>query len=112
MKVDDVVSVVEGRVLCRGQENEIQYGFSSDLMSDVLTLSLDNVILITGLVNMQTIRTAEMANVHTIILARGKKATPIMIDAAKEIGITLIETNFSLFRIASELAKKGIKPCY
>lgn len=112
MKVDEIVCLIEGKVLCQGEQNEIEYGFSSDLMSDVLTLSLDNVVLITGLVNMQTIRTAEMATVHTIILARGKKATPIMIDAAKEIGITLIETSYSLFKIASVLSQNGIKPCY
>jgi hypothetical protein len=50
--------------------------FASDLMSDVLTLKNDNLVLITGLATLQTIRTAEMADINCIIFVRNKKVSP------------------------------------
>ena len=58
------------------EDHEVQCAFASDLMSDVLTLDCNGVLLVTGLCNMQTIRTAEMADVSCILFVRGKKATP------------------------------------
>jgi hypothetical protein len=48
----------------------VQCAFASDLMSDVLTLDCNGVLLVTGLCNMQTIRTAEMADVSCILFVR------------------------------------------
>ena len=39
------------------EDHEVQCAFASDLMSDVLTLDCNGVLLVTGLCNMQTIRT-------------------------------------------------------
>ena len=49
------------------EDHEVQCAFASDLMSDVLTLDCNGVLLVTGLCNMQTIRTAEMADVSCIL---------------------------------------------
>lgn len=92
--------------------HEVNEAFASDLMSDVLTLDHLNPLLITGLSNLQTIRTAEMADIRVIVLARGKKATEEMIELATEHGMTLIETPFSVFRTSGMLYQHGIKPIY
>ena len=42
-------------------------------MSEVLTIDSENLILITGLVNVQTIRTCEMLDIQNIIIVRNKK---------------------------------------
>ena len=44
---------------------EVEHCFASDLMSDVLTLK-DTPVLITGLCNVQTIRTCDMANLDVV----------------------------------------------
>jgi len=90
----------------------LEYAFASDLMSDVLTVEKDNLILITGLANLQTIRTAEMSDISCIIFARDKKIGNDIIDLAKENNIMLIESPHSVFHIAGELYKAGIKPIY
>ncbi|HPR32895.1 MAG TPA: hypothetical protein PLK12_12395 [Prolixibacteraceae bacterium] len=90
----------------------IDRGFCSDLMSDVLTIDTERIILITGMVNLQTIRTAEMADIQTILLVRNKKATPEMIRLAEESGITVIETPFSAFKTCGLLFTEGLKPVY
>jgi hypothetical protein len=100
----------DSNVTCapRNYEN----AFASDLMSDVLTLKNDNLVLITGLVTLQTIRTAEMADINCIIFVRNKKASPEMVRLAMENGIDLIECKFSMFRTSGLLYQSGLKPVY
>lgn len=91
---------------------EISCGFACDLMSDVLTLDAEDLLLVTGLCNTQTIRTAEMSDVRCILFVRGKKATPEMIELADQNGIILLESPYSMFRAVGELAKGGIEPIF
>ena len=72
MKIRQIMALTGETVVCgNGQEDhEVQCAFASDLMSDVLTLDCNDVLLVTGLCNMQTIRTAEMADVSCILFVR------------------------------------------
>jgi hypothetical protein len=114
MKIDQILKLTEGTVICgeNRMNDEISQAFCSDLMSDVLTLDIENILLISGLANLQLVRTAEMADIHHILLARNKKATAEMIDLARENRIMLIETKFSLFRAGGVLYAAGLKPVY
>lgn len=114
MTLQEVVVIVQGTVVC-GNENlnrEIHLGFASDLMSDVLTLLADDILLITGLSNIQAIRTAEMSDILQILFVRNKRPTKAMIDLATEHNITIITTPYSLFRSSGLLFNHGLKPVY
>ena len=91
---------------------EVDTGFASDLLSDVLTLQTSNLVLLTGLANVQTIRTAEMADIYYIVLVRGKKATPEILELARENNQVIIECNFSMFKSAGLLFNAGLKAVY
>jgi predicted transcriptional regulator len=91
---------------------QIEDAFASDLMSDVLTLDHARPLLITGLTNLQTIRTAEMADIHVIVFACGKKVTDEMLLLAAENNMALIETSYSVFRTSGILYQHGIKPIF
>jgi hypothetical protein len=93
-------------------EKEVARAFSSDLMSDVLTLDNHDIILISGLANIQLIRTAEMADIEVILLARGKKATTDMIELANENNIVIMETPYSIYRASGVLYVNGLQPVY
>ncbi|MHC1693032.1 MAG: DRTGG domain-containing protein [Sphaerochaetaceae bacterium] len=114
MTLREVVGIVGGTVLCGGEnlDREVEKGFSSDLMSDVLTLLADNILLITGLSNNQAIRTAEMSDICQILFVRNKKPTQTMIDLAIEQGITIIVTPYSMFKSSGLLFQKGLDPVY
>ncbi|MDX9724855.1 MAG: DRTGG domain-containing protein [Bacteroidales bacterium] len=114
MTISEVAERINGRIVCYGNNNaeEIEYAFSSDLMSDVLKVEKENVLLITGLTNLQAVRTSEMSEINCIVFARNKKAGSEIISLAKETGITLIESPYSVFRISGELYKAGIKPLF
>lgn len=81
-------------------------------MSDVLTLDDHYIILITGLANVQLIRTVEVADVPVVLLCRNKTASPDMIELANDTGIVLLETPFSIFRVSGILYQNGLKPLY
>ncbi|WP_244828037.1 DRTGG domain-containing protein [Carboxylicivirga sediminis] len=114
IKIRKIAELLEAQVVCGVDliENEVRYAFASDLMSDVLTLESEHLVLITGLTNMQTVRTAEMADINCIVFVRGKKVTPEMIDVASENNTVLIECKYSMFRTIGMLHDAGVSPVY
>lgn len=114
MTIKEVVKLLDAKVVSGEAllESGVEYAFASDLMSDVLTVEMDNVMLITGLANLQAIRTAEMSDISKIIFVRKKKATDEMIRLAAENDIILIECDYSLFKTSGILFQNGLKPVY
>ena len=115
MTIGEIVDAVQGEVMCgedRMFEVVEEYAFASDLMSDVLTIKIDNFLLVTGLANVQSIRTAEMSDVRYIIFVRGKAVTDEMIDLADENGMVVIRTDYSMFKTSGILYSAGLKPVY
>ena len=114
MKIEEVVNIAEGSVVC-GQDlldKEVQYAFSSDLLSDVLTIDRTGIVLITGVANLQTVRTAEMAEIACVLLVRNKKANSEMIALAREIKLVIVECRGSMFGVSGRLYMAGIKPLF
>lgn len=114
VKVADLVDKLKASVICGKDElnQNINFGFASDLMSDVLTLDTDNLLLITGLNNLQTIRTSEMSDISFILFVRDKRVSQEMKELACENNITLIECSYSMFRTCSVLCEMGLEPVY
>jgi predicted transcriptional regulator len=114
VKISEIVQLTDARIVAgeTKKDKTVEKAFSSDLMSDVLTLDEENILLITGLANLQLIRTAEMADIHIVLLARGKKASPEMIELANENNLVLIETPFSIYKTSGILYSNGLKEVY
>ncbi len=114
MRVKDIVKTLDAHLVCGSEQQDyvIDVAFASDLMSDVLTLKNDHVLLITGLANMQTIRTAEMSDIKCVIFARNKKASKEMIELALENELIIIECRYSVFKTCGLLFQAGVKPIY
>lgn len=114
MKIVEITTLLGGNIVCGKGRSYITvgYGFAADLLSDVLTLETDGVLVITGLCSLQTIRTAEMAEIDCIVIARGKKVSPAMKDLAERTGVILIETDCSVFKASGLLYEAGLQPIY
>lgn len=113
MTLNDIVRLLNAEV-CVGQNRlnvEVEKAFASDLMSDVLTLK-DTPILLTGLCNVQTIRTCDMAGLDTVIIVRNKKPSDDMLELAEENDMTVITSPFSMFKVCGLLYEAGIKPLF
>lgn len=114
MKLNEIILLTDARIVAGHNRDigEISVGYSSDLMSDVLTLDTNRLLLISGLANVQLIRTAEVADVAAVLLARGKKTSPEMIAMAEKAGLVVLESPFSLFRASGILFAHGLYPVY
>ena len=114
MKIKEIAELVEGEIVGAPCDDgfEVLKAFSSDLMSDVLRFSMDETVLITGLCNNQTMRTAEMADLRVVLIGRDKQPDDEMLELAEDSDITIIKSKYSIFRISGILYDAGIKPLY
>ena len=106
LKVREIIDILDAQVLT-GEENmelEIYSGCGADLMAFVK----ESVILCTGLVNPQVVRTCEMMDIKVICFVRGKVPGETIISLAKEMGITILTTKHPLFITCGKLYSAGI----
>ena len=89
--------------------SEVCSACGSDMMSDVLAFVKDQSCLLTGLVNPQVIRTADMMDMHCIIFVRGKMPDEAIIELAKEREITLMSTEHRMFTACGKLWENGLR---
>ncbi len=110
MKLSKVKELLNAEVLTETpiDDVEINSAFGCDLMSDVLAFVEDQSLLLTGLVNPQVIRTAEMLDINAIVFVRGKTPTPEMIDIAKKLNMIIMRTKDSLYVSSGKLFSEGL----
>jgi hypothetical protein len=53
-----------------------------------------------------------MPDIHVVLLARGKQASPEMIELASENNLMIIETAFSIYKASGILYSNGLKAVY
>jgi len=111
MKINEIASILNAEIITNfsDENTDIQYGFASDLMSDVLAYATEDSLLVTGLNNTQVIRTAEMMDISTVLLVRGKKPNKELIELAIETSLTLIATEYTMFKTCGLLVINGMK---
>ncbi len=114
VNIQEIIETVNGSLHTAGSDTqrEVHRAFSSDLMSDVLTLLADDLLLITGLNNVQAVRTAEMADIGVVLFVRSKEPGPRMIQLAQENDIALLSTEYSMFKSSGLLFNAGLKPVF
>ena len=113
MTVKDILALVDGHVLCgESLDDDIEMICASDLMSDILTLEPEKALLVTGLANIQAIRTAEMADIEHILFVREKDITDNMKKLAEESGITLMLTGHGMYQTCGKLYSAGLAGGY
>ena len=111
MKVSEIIATLDG-VLLEGEallDVDIQSAFGADLMSDVMAFSKENVMLLTGLINPQAIRTADLMDIRVIIFVRGKIPTKEMVEEARRNGMAVITTGHSMFISCGRLFEAGLR---
>jgi hypothetical protein len=86
----------------------IQFGCASDLMSDVLAFSRSGAVLLTGLVTVQTIQTAFIAEISAVIFVRGKIPNEDVLARARQKAIPVLSTPYSMYEACGLLYGKGL----
>ena len=110
MTINDIKNLLEARLLT-GEEmldHEVHTACGSDMMSDVLAFVKDQAVLLTGLMNPQVIRTAEMMDIICIVFVRGKTPDESVIKLAEEMNIAILSTGLRMFEACGRLYTNGL----
>ena len=111
MKISEIRDLLCAQVLTEDAplDGEVTSACCSDMMSDVLAYVKNQAVLLSGLVNSQVVRTADMMDMRCIVLVRSKVPTPDMIELAKESGIVLLSTHIRMYEACGILYVNGLK---
>lgn len=111
MTVARIVELLDAKVLT-GEEQlglEVSSACGADMMSDVMAFVKEKVVLLTGLMNPQSIRTADLLDISVVIFVRGKKPTEEMLELARESRMTVLCTRYSMFLACGRLYEAGLR---
>ena len=110
MKLKRVMEILSARPLTDqfDEELEVQCACSSDMMSDVLAFPKEHMVLLTGLVNPQVMRTCDMLDIRAVVFPRGKLPSAEALEMANENGISVMATPLTLFIASGKLYAGGL----
>jgi predicted transcriptional regulator len=111
MKLTEIKDLLRCEVLS-GEEDlsvDITHVVASDGMSEILAFAKSKELMITGLTNIQSIRTADIAGVSAVVYCRGKRPDKKVIEFAKQKMIPVLVTEMVMFDICGILYNKGLK---
>ena len=110
MLLQEIKEILEAEVFCGAEYlmRNVQSACGSDLMSDVLAFAQDQSVLLTGLLNPQVIRTAEMMDICCVVFVRGKAPDEQMIKLATEKEIVLMSTQNQMYAACGKLYCGGL----
>ena len=111
MTIREMSRLLDAKIFCGEEmlEREVHNGFGCDLMSDVLAYAENEAVLLTGLVNPQVVRTAEMMDIVCLVFVRGKEPTETMIQLAEERSLVLMSTEKGMYTSCGILYTAGMK---
>lgn len=112
MKIKEIRDLLDAEVLAGEEnlENDVTSACCSDMMSDVLAYVKDQGVLITGLINPQVIRTANMMDMLCVVFVRSKTPTDEMLELARECGIVVMKSDKRAFEASGILYSNGFAP--
>ena len=102
MMMNELITLLEARLLCGSPTNP--HDFSS-----ALAYGQGQSLLLTGLLNQQVIRTAEMLDMHCIVFVRGKVPSPEVLALAEEKDIAVLSTEYGMFAACGLLYRAGLQ---
>ena len=110
MTIKDIIELLGAENLTPelDTDKELHSACGSDMMSDVLAFVKDQAVLLTGLMNTQVVRTAEMMDMRCVVFVRDKKPTPDIIALAEESGIVVLASPKRMYEACGILYSNGL----
>jgi predicted transcriptional regulator len=111
MTLKEIKELLEAEVISGEDrlDQEITFAGASDLMSDVLAFGKPGILLLTGLSNSQSVRTANIIDAKAIVYVRGKIPDQEGIELAKGKNIPLLSTKFMMYAACGLLFSHGLQ---
>ena len=113
MTLQEIKKILNAQVIVSPEDPQldVKMACGCDLMSDVLAFAKEDALLLTGLTNLQVVRTAEMANIKALVFVRGKEPSRETIALAMEKKIPIMITDLPLYEACGQLYGHGLPGC-
>lgn len=110
MKLSEIQMILSAELLTNAgkMDKEIERAFSADMISDILLISKEHTLLLTGMVNVQVIKSAEICDLAAVVFVRGKRPEPEVIELAEEKGIPVLLSSLTLYESSGLLFSAGL----
>ena len=110
MNVAEAAKIIDGTLLTgmSAAEREVQGGYASDLLSDVMANSLEGDLWVTLQKHVNIVAVAQLNGLAAIVLIHGRQPEPDTLTRAEEMGIPIISTPLQAFDVIGILYAQGI----
>jgi predicted transcriptional regulator len=111
MTLAEIAALLEADVLSGAAllQLEVDTAVASDGMSEILAAPHPGALMITGLTNIQSVRTAEMADLPAILYIRGKRPNDKTLELAAQKNIVVLATRRGMFDACGLLREQGLR---
>ncbi|MCD6362670.1 MAG: iron-sulfur binding hydrogenase [Synergistetes bacterium] len=111
MKLKDILRKLDCEVLTGdvNMEEEVKYGYTSDLLSEVMGKARQDSIWITVQSHLNIVAVAVLVGIKAIIVCGGKKVDPKIAEKAKQEGVALVLAKDNAFIVSGKLYEIGLR---
>ncbi len=110
MNLEDISAALSCETLNEGHDQiDVEVVVASDGMSEILAFHCPHALMLTGLTNIQSVRTAVVADVHAIVYVRGKRPPEKVLQLAREKDIPVYSTPLGMIDCCGILYHAGLK---
>ena len=110
MRLDDISGILGCEILgAADRDIDVDVVVASDGMSEILAFYSPHALMLTGLTNVQSVRTAVVADVQVIVYVRGKRPTDRVLQLAREKRIPILATTLGMFDCCGLLYRAGLR---
>ncbi|MCK4957157.1 MAG: hypothetical protein KAS49_05935 [Candidatus Cloacimonetes bacterium] len=109
MKLVEYIKEIKGQVLTKVphlEEVEVENGYASDLLSDVMGSAGENMAWITIMRHLNVVAVASLAGIPIVVFSKGIIPDEVVISKANEEGIHMISSSLDTFELAGILYKQ------
>lgn len=111
MTLGDIVRVLNLEVRTSGADldREVEGGYVSDLLSDVIAGSKEGDLWLTLQLHQNIVAVAFLNNLAGIVIVGGREPDPDTLRKAEEQGVPIMVTSLNAYEVAGKLYQMGVK---
>jgi predicted transcriptional regulator len=110
MTLDEIAGVLSCETLSAADHDvDVEAVVASDGMSEILAFSRPHALMLTGLTNIQSVRTAVVADVSAIVYVRDKRPDEKVLELAHKSDIPVLVTSLGMFDSCGILYEAGLE---
>lgn len=105
MKLREIANQINSQVILDGSldRQEVIRVYAGDRISDLLNQSSSSTLIVTNAISAQLLRVADLMDLPAICLLNGSRPEPELLQLAKQNGIWLISSPYSMYETCGRL---------